>query len=51
IRAVEPAARVIYLEPDIYRPELADGVPAAARPGTDARPATEGAEPAAGGAG
>ncbi|MDQ1721798.1 MAG: hypothetical protein QOI26_1532, partial [Pseudonocardiales bacterium] len=24
VRAAEPAARVIYLEPDVYRPELAD---------------------------
>lgn len=27
VRAAEPAARVIYLEPDIYRPELAGGGP------------------------
>jgi divalent metal cation (Fe/Co/Zn/Cd) transporter len=45
VRAAEPAARVIYLEPDVYQPELAGGASAAARP------ATEGVEPAAGGAG
>ncbi|HST47421.1 cation diffusion facilitator family transporter [Jatrophihabitans sp.] len=27
VRAAEPTARVIYLEPDIYRPELAGGGP------------------------
>jgi hypothetical protein len=27
VRVAEPAARVIYLEPDIYQPELAGGGP------------------------
>jgi cation diffusion facilitator family transporter len=44
VRAAEPAARVIYLEPDIYRPQLAAGA-------TGSGPATGGAEPASGDAG
>jgi cation diffusion facilitator family transporter len=44
VRAAEPAARVIYLEPDIYRPELAAG-------STASGPATGGAETPTGGAG
>jgi cation diffusion facilitator family transporter len=34
VRAAEPTARVIYLEPDLYRPERADGAAANAT-GTD----------------